>query len=63
MIRTGVFDVFTMSMRKFFKSKSTLDDDEMRLPSEVLAFSSSPLLIVGGATLVAMGISLAIYQS
>lgn len=62
-IRTGVFDVFTMSMRKFFKSKSTLDDDEMRLPSEVLAFSSSPLLIVGGATLVAMGISLAIYQS
>lgn len=62
-VRTGVFDVFTMSMREVFKSKSTLEDDEMRLPSEVLAFSSSPLLIVGGATLAAMAISLAFYQS
>ncbi|PKG48305.1 MULTISPECIES: DUF3899 domain-containing protein [unclassified Planococcus (in: firmicutes)] len=62
-VRTGVFDIFTMSMRKVFKSKSTLEDDEMRLPSEVLAFSSSPLLIVGGATLVAMAVSLAFYQS
>ncbi|MFP3322299.1 DUF3899 domain-containing protein [Planococcus sp. SIMBA_160] len=61
-VQTGVFDIFTMSMRKFFKSKSTLDDDEMRLPSEVLSFSSSPFLIIGGVTLVAMAISLAIYQ-
>lgn len=60
-VQTGVFDIFTMSMRKVFKGKSTLEDDEMRLPSEILSFSSSPLLIIGGVTLVAMGIGLAIY--
>lgn len=60
-IRTGVFDIFTMSMRKVFKGKSTLEDDEMRLPSQVMAFSSSPLLIIGGITLLAMGICLLIY--
>lgn len=62
-VQTGVFDIFTMSMRKVFKPKSTLEDDEMRLPSEVLAFSSSPPLIVGAVTLIAMAISLVIYQS
>lgn len=62
-VRTGVFDIFTMSMRKVFKQKSTLEDDEMRLPSEVLAFSSSPVLIVGGVTLLIMAVSLAIYQA
>lgn len=60
-IRTGVFDIFTMSMRKVFKGKSTLEDDEMRLPSQVMAFSSSPLLVVGGVTLLIMGICLLIY--
>ncbi|MDN7244403.1 DUF3899 domain-containing protein [Planococcus shenhongbingii] len=61
-IRTGVFDIFTMSMRKVFKGKSTLEDDEMRAPSELFAVSSAPLLIIGGVTLLAMGISLFIYQ-
>lgn len=61
-IRTGVFDIFTMSMRKVFKGKSTLEDDEMRLPSQTMAFSSSPLLIIGGTTLLAMGICLLIYM-
>ena len=61
-VRTGVFDIFTMSMRKVFKGKSTLDEDEMRLPSEVLDFSSSPLLVVGGVTLLVMGICLLIYM-
>lgn len=60
-VRTGVFDIFTMSMRKVFKGKSTLEDDEMRLPSEILSFSSSPLLIIGGVTLAAMAIGLAFY--
>lgn len=60
-VRTGVFDIFTMSMRKVFKGKSTLEDDEMRLPSEILSFSSSPLLIIGGVTLAIMAIGLAIY--
>ncbi len=61
-VRTGVFDIFTMSMRKVFKGKSTLEEDEMRLPSEVLDFSSSPLLVVGGVTLLVMGICLLIYM-
>lgn len=61
-VRTGVFDIFTMSMRKVFKGKSTLEEDEMRLPSEVLDFSSSPLLITGGITLLVMGVCLLIYM-
>jgi hypothetical protein len=61
-IRTGIFDIFTMSMRKVYKMKSTLEDDEMRSPSEIMAVSSAPLLIIGGVTLLAMGISLFIYQ-
>lgn len=60
-VRKGVFDIFTMSMRKVFKGKSTLEDDEMRLPSEVLDFSSSLLLITGGTTLLLMGVCLLIY--
>ncbi|MGO1057973.1 DUF3899 domain-containing protein [Planococcus sp. FY231025] len=60
-VRTGVFDIFTMSMRKVFKGKSTLEDDEMRLPSEILSFSSFPILIIGGVTLAAMAIGLAFY--
>ena len=62
-VRTGVFDIFTMSMRKVFKSKSTLEEDDMRLPSETLSFSSSPFLAVGVFTLFIMVISLLIYQS
>lgn len=62
-VRTGVFDIFTMSMRKVFKSKSTLEDDDMRLPSETLSFSSSPFLIVGAFTLFLMVISLLLYQT
>lgn len=61
-VRTGVFDIFTMSIRKVFKGKSTLEEDEMRLPSEILNFSSSPLLVVGGVTLLVMGICLLIYM-
>ncbi|MBT2581728.1 DUF3899 domain-containing protein [Planococcus sp. ISL-109] len=61
-VRTGVFDIFTMSMRKVFKGKSTLEEDDMRLPSETLAFSSSPFLVVGAFTLILMVISLLIYQ-
>ena len=60
-VRTGVFDIFTISMRKAFKLKSTLEEDEMRPPSEALGFSSSLLLITGTATLLIMGICLAIY--
>lgn len=61
-IRTGVFDIFTLSMRKFFKGKSTLEDDEMRSPSEIFSLSSAPLLVVGGITLLFMAISLAFYE-
>ncbi len=61
-VRTGVFDIFTMSMRKVFKGKSTLEDDEMRLPSEVLDFSSYPLLFTGGITLLVMSVCLLIYM-
>ncbi|WP_280525799.1 DUF3899 domain-containing protein [Planococcus soli] len=61
-VRTGVFDIFTASMRKAFKLKSTLDDDEMRPPSEALGFSSAPLLISGTITLLLMAICLAIYS-
>ena len=60
-IRTGVFDLFATSMQKVFKKKSTLED-EVRSPSELMAFSSSPLLIIGGATLLLMGICLLIYE-
>lgn len=60
-IRTGIFDIFTLSMRKFFKVKSTLDD-EMRAPSEIFSLSSAPLLILGGVTLLFMAISLLIYE-
>ena len=61
-IRTGAFDIFTMSMRKFFKGKSTLEDDEMRSPSEIFSLSSAPLLIVGCVTLLLMALSLALYE-
>lgn len=61
-IRTGVFDIFTISMRKAFKLKSTLDDDEMRPPSEAMGFSSSLLLITGAVTMLIMGICLMIYS-
>lgn len=61
-IRTGIFDIFTLSMRKFFKVKSTLEDDEMRAPSEIFSLSSAPLLILGGVTLLFMAISLMIYE-
>ncbi|UJF25946.1 DUF3899 domain-containing protein [Planococcus sp. 107-1] len=61
-IRTGIFDIFTLSMRKFFKVKTTLDDDEMRAPSEIFSLSSAPLLILGGVTLLCMAISLVIYE-
>ncbi|ANU22700.1 hypothetical protein BCM40_04715 [Planococcus donghaensis] len=62
-IRTGVFDIFTISMRKAFKMKSTIEDDEMRPPSEALGFSSSYLLIIGTITLLIMLICLAIYSN
>ncbi|WP_237146590.1 DUF3899 domain-containing protein [Planococcus halocryophilus] len=61
-IRTGVFDIFTISMRKAFKLKSTIEDDEMRPPSEALGFSSSFLLIIGTITLLIMLICLMIYS-
>ncbi len=61
-VRTGVFDIFTISMRKAFKIKSTLEDDEMRPPSEILAFSSSYLLVTGTLTLLIMGVCLMIYS-
>ncbi|CEG22258.1 hypothetical protein BN1080_01181 [Planococcus massiliensis] len=61
-IRTGVFDIFTLSMRKFFKVRSTLEDDEMRAPSEIFSLSATPLLIIGGVTLLFMAISLLIYE-
>ncbi|ANU27762.1 hypothetical protein I858_012285 [Planococcus versutus] len=61
-VRTGVFDIFTISMRKAFKIKSTLEDDEMRPPSEILAFSSSYLLVTGTLTLLIMSICLIIYS-
>ncbi len=61
-VRTGVFDIFTISMRKAFKLKTTLENDEMRPPSEALGFSSSYLLITGAITLLIMGICLAIYS-
>lgn len=60
-VRTGVFDIFTISMRKAFKLKSTLEDDEMRPPSEVIAFSSSYLLLTGTITLLIMMVCLVIY--
>lgn len=60
-VQTGAFDIFTMSMRKFYRRKSTLDEDEMRLPSEVIPFSSAPLLIIGIVTIVLMGICLLVY--
>lgn len=61
-VRTGVFDIFTISMRKVFKGKSTIEDDEMRPPSELLNFSSAPLLIIGSITLALMAIMLMIYE-
>ncbi|MDJ0330601.1 DUF3899 domain-containing protein [Planococcus sp. S3-L1] len=61
-VRTGVFDIFTISMRKAFKLKSTLKDDEMRPPSEVIAFSSSYLLLTGTITLLIMMVCLVIYS-
>ncbi|WP_033541900.1 DUF3899 domain-containing protein [Planococcus sp. CAU13] len=61
-VQTGAFDIFTVSMRKFFQRKSTLEDDEMRLPSEIIPFSASPLLIIGIVTILMMGISLLIYE-
>ncbi|TWT04854.1 DUF3899 domain-containing protein [Planomicrobium sp. CPCC 101079] len=61
-IRTGVFDIFTISMRKVFKAKSTIEDEEMRPPSELLDFSSAPLLIIGSITLAVMGLMLVIYE-
>ncbi|TWT27979.1 DUF3899 domain-containing protein [Planomicrobium sp. CPCC 101110] len=61
-IRTGVFDIFTISMRKVFKAKSTMEDDEMRPPSELIDFSSAPLLIIGFITLLLMGLMLVIYE-
>lgn len=61
-VRTGVFDIFTISMRKAFKTRSTLEEDEMRPPSEALGFSSSLLLITGAATLLIMSICLVIYS-
>nr|WP_251047528.1 DUF3899 domain-containing protein [Planococcus sp. ISL-110] len=61
-VRTGVFDIFTASMRKAFKLKSTLEEDEMRSPSEALGFSSAPLLITGTITLLVMVICLVIYS-
>ncbi|TWT07294.1 DUF3899 domain-containing protein [Planococcus sp. CPCC 101016] len=61
-VRTGVFDIFTISMRKAFKLKSTLEGDEMRPPSEALGFSSSLLLVTGTITLLIMGICLVIYN-
>lgn len=61
-VRTGVFDIFTASMRKAFKLKSTLEEDEMRPPSEALGFSSAPLLITGTITLLLMAICLVIYS-
>lgn len=60
-VQTGVFDIFTDSMRKVFRNKSTMEEDEMRPPSELIPFSSAPVLLVGTATLVFMGISLLIY--
>lgn len=61
-VQTGAFDIFTMSMRKFYRVKSTLEDDEMRLPSEIIPFSSAPLLIIGLVTVLLMAISLLIYE-
>lgn len=61
-VRTGVFDIFTISMRKAFRLKSTLDDDEMRPPSEAMGFSSSLLLITGAITMLIMVICLMIYS-
>ena len=61
-VRTGVFDIFTISMRKAFRMKSTLEEDEMRPPSEALGFSSSLLLVTGTVTLLIMGICLVIYS-
>ena len=61
-VRTGVFDIFTISMRKAFRLKSTLDDDEMRPPSEAMGFSSSLLLITGAITMLIMVICLLIYS-
>ena len=60
-VQTGVFDIFTISMRKAFKGKSTIDEDEMRPPSELINFSSAPLLVIGSVTLLLMGIMLLIY--
>ncbi|EMF46542.1 hypothetical protein B481_2317 [Planococcus halocryophilus Or1] len=42
--------------------KSTIEDDEMRPPSEALGFSSSFLLIIGTITLLIMLICLMIYS-
>ncbi|MDN7241479.1 DUF3899 domain-containing protein [Planococcus sp. N028] len=61
-VRTGVFDIFTISMRKVFKGKSTMEDDEMRPPSELFNFSSSPLLIIGSVTILLMGLALLVYE-
>ncbi|ANU10342.1 hypothetical protein A1A1_08724 [Planococcus antarcticus DSM 14505] len=60
-VRTGVFDIFTISMRKAFRLKTTLENDEMRPPSEALGFSSSLLLVTGTVTLLLMVICLVIY--
>ncbi|QHJ70751.1 DUF3899 domain-containing protein [Planococcus halotolerans] len=61
-VQTGAFDIFTMSMRKFYRRKSTMEDDEMRLPSEVIPFSAAPLLIIGIVTILMMSISLLVYE-
>lgn len=61
-VQTGAFDIFSMSMRKFYRRKSTLEDDEMRLPSEVIPFSGAPLLIIGIITILLMVICLLIYE-
>lgn len=61
-VQTGVFDIFTGSMRKVFKKKSTLEDDEMRAPSELIPFSSTPLLLIGTIIMLIMGICLVIYE-
>lgn len=60
-VQSGFFDIFTISMRKAFDVRQGFEVDEMRTPSELLAAPFLPLLSVGTATILLMGIALFSY--
>lgn len=60
-VQSGFFDIFTISMRKVFTPKSTLEDESMRPPSELVSIPYVPILSVGSVTVLLMGAALFTY--